>query len=215
VNDAATRYFANPHASATNEEIRRGFFTDDALSVVPYARGALYAAELDAAIRRASAGRRSLDDLIRALYRRHGELPVAAFREAIHAELGPAGVGRFEAVIERAARPEPPSDAYGPCFKLRPRSYPQFELGFDERRSLAQPRAVRGLVAGSAAARAGLVEGEDIVSVDSAFLIPDKEAVVTVRRGNHDVAVRYLPARSGAAREGFEWVRADGPCVQR
>jgi len=216
LNNIATRYFANEHASATNEEIRRAFFENDALSVVPYARGALYAAELDAAIRRASAGRRSLDDLIRALYRRARsgpgvrELPVAAFREAVHGELGRPGVDRFDAVIVRGARAEPPSDAFGPCFVRMPRSFAQFELGFNERGSLAEPRAIRGLVADSAAARAGLVEGDEIVSVDSSFLVPDKEAVVTVRRGGQRVVVRYLPARPGPKRDGFEWVRASG-----
>lgn len=140
---ATTRYFANPYRSATNEAIRQGFFDNDALSVVPYVRGSLYAAELDAAIRRAQVGARSLDDVMRELYRAARstpenesglrELPVAAFRQAVFRELGQAGVDRFEAVIVRGERPEPPSDAFGTCFAREARWFAQDpkQAGFD------------------------------------------------------------------------------------
>jgi hypothetical protein len=219
LNGAVTRQFSNVHASATNEEIRRGFFDDDALSVVPYTRGSLYAAELDTAIRRASRGARSLDSMMRALYQTAlsapvgeaglRELPPAAFRQAVLRELGQPGVDRFDAVIVRGAPPDPPSDAYGPCFQRVPRAIPPFQLGFDDKQSLAEPKAIRKLVAGSAAASAGLIEGDELVSVESSFLVPDKEAVVTVKRGGKTVVVRYLPASSRPKREGFAWVRVN------
>ncbi len=130
LNTIADRHRANPRAAATNEDIQRGFFSDDALSTLPYTRGALYAAELNAALLRASGGARSLDDLLRALYRASltaprgesglRELPAEAFRDAVLRELGPAGAARFDAVIlQGAALPEPPPDAYGPCFERR------------------------------------------------------------------------------------------------
>lgn len=218
LNGTVTRQFANPRAAATNDEIRRGFFDDDALSVVPYTRGALYAAELDAAIRRASRGARSLDAVVRALYTAAPsapvgdaglrELPASAFRQAVVRELGPPGAERFDAVIARGEAPDPPSEAFGPCFERVPRAIAQFQLGFDERRSLAEPKAIRGLVAGSAAARAGLREGESLVAIESSFLFSDKETVVTVKRPEGTVAIRYLPA--GPRRDGFAWVRVNG-----
>jgi predicted metalloprotease with PDZ domain len=116
LNGAVTRHFSNVHASATNEEIRRGFFDNDALSVVLYTRGALYAGELDAAIRRASRGARSLDSMMRELYQAALSAPVAeaglrelppdAFRQAVLRELGQPGVDRFDAVIGRGAPPD-------------------------------------------------------------------------------------------------------------
>ncbi len=120
------RYFDNPRRAATNDQIRAGFFTDPALSVLPYVRGALYAAELDGAIRRASGDTRALDDLLRALLLDARDAPVgpsglrelddAVLRAAIARELGDAGLARHDAVIHRGARPEPASDIFGPCF---------------------------------------------------------------------------------------------------
>jgi predicted metalloprotease with PDZ domain len=133
LNDIATRHFDNKHAGATNDAIRRGFHRDPALSIVPYTRGALYAAELDAALRRASHGKRTLDDALRDLYResrpgggRTG-LPADAVRRLVQAELGRTGVARYDAVIVRGRHPDPPTDAYGPCFTRKPRKPSGFE----------------------------------------------------------------------------------------
>ncbi len=130
VNTAVTRLNANRHARADNETIRLGFFSDSELSFVPYARGALYAAELDAAIRASSKGGRSIDDVIRALDRQASLAPVDAsgvrliplsdFRAALARELGAAGLERFDAVVIEGALPRPPADAYGPCFTRVP-----------------------------------------------------------------------------------------------
>lgn len=123
------RYFAHPRRGATNAEIAAGFFDDPALSILPYVRGALYAAELDAAIIEASGGARSLDDLMRAWLERVRHAPVgpsgmreldeAELRAGIAGELGAAGVDRIVAVIHGGARPEPASTVFGPCFERR------------------------------------------------------------------------------------------------
>jgi predicted metalloprotease with PDZ domain len=219
LNATVTKQLANAHAAASNDEIRRDFITDDAVSLVPYTRGALYAAELDAAIRHASHGRRSLDDAIRELY--HAAWPAHAgaglagdaFRAMVVRELGAPGAARYDAVIVRGGSPDPPSDAFGPCFVREPRQVALFQLGFDERASRVEPPAIRGLIAGSGAARAGLVAGDRLISIESAFLDPDTEAVVTVARGGRPVAVRYLPA--GPRRAGYRWVRVKDRPDQR
>jgi hypothetical protein len=215
---AVTRQLANDRAAASNDEIRRGFFDDDALAVVPYTRGSLYAAELDAAIRRASHGARSLDTVVRELDRAARsapvgdaglrELPPSTLREIVQRELGLPGVARFDAVIARGAQPDPPSDAFGPCFQRVPYAVARYQLGFDDRRSQVEPKAIRQLVPGSAAAKAGLREGDVLVSIEASLLFPDKEATVTVTRRGTPVVVRYLPA--GPTRAGFRWVRVPG-----
>jgi predicted metalloprotease with PDZ domain len=205
VNGTVTRHVANPRSAASNAEIARDFTTDDAASIVPYTRGALYAAELDAAIRRASRDRRSLDDLIRGLYRTGPrEVPVTRFRAAVAREAGRAGAARFDAVILRGAAPDPPSDAFGPCFERVARAIAGFELGFDDRRSLGESK-IRGLVAGSAAAKAGLREGDTLVELEATPMLSDREVRVTIDRGK-PIVIRYLPA--GPTRPGFSWQHA-------
>jgi len=142
LNDIAARHFDNKRAGATNEEIWRGFFRDPALSIVPYTRGALYAVELDGALRAATRGKRTLDDALRELYlesraagARDG-LPADAVRRLVQKELGRAGLVRYDTVIVRGGPPNPAADAYGPCFARRPRKPDGFEWvrvpGIDE-----------------------------------------------------------------------------------
>ena len=126
LNEIATRHFDNKRAGASNDEIRRAFYRDPAFAIVPYTRGALYAAELDAALR--AAGKRRLDDIVRELYKQgRGGLPADTVRKIVQAELGRAGVARYDAVIVRGGHPDPAADAYGPCFTRRPRKPSGFE----------------------------------------------------------------------------------------
>ncbi len=129
-----------------------------------YRRGALHAAWLDTAIRRASHGARSLDDVLRALTaeaRAAGKasLPVAALREALVREVGAEGGTAVDRLDAGDAAPPLPDDAFGPCARRRVREARGFELGFDRRSLAGTPALVRGLVKASAAERAGLREG--------------------------------------------------------
>jgi len=124
------KYVSSPHRSASNktieDQIDRGV-GERPLGLIPYYRGALYAAELDSAIRTASKGARSLDDVMRDLLRLaasaprneggYRQLSERVVRDRIFAELGQAGVDRFDAVILRGELADPPSSAFGPCFE--------------------------------------------------------------------------------------------------
>ena len=176
------RFLVNPDKAASNEAIAKGFFKSDTLNKLPYDRGMLYAAEVDAALRAKSSGKRSLDDVILALLDRAralgkqaaaadpvakdapavvtAPLPAEAFREIVGVELGPEGQARYDAVIVRGEAPSPPSDAYGPCFKAEKKKIPRFELGFYP--ASYKDDKLTGLVRGSAADRAGLREGDHV-----------------------------------------------------
>ncbi|MCC6527692.1 MAG: hypothetical protein IT373_33915 [Polyangiaceae bacterium] len=132
LNRTWTSLHESPHRGASNrameDALDRGI-GDPVIGRVPYWRGSLYAAELDAAIRRASGGKRSLDLVMRELLHQartaprnaagYAELPESAFRARVEAELGPAGAERFDAVIRRGEPPSPPGHAFGPCFDRR------------------------------------------------------------------------------------------------
>lgn len=112
--------YAESEARALGNEALAARMAEPAIQQAAADRGALYAADVDAAARARSGGKRSLDDVIRSLAARArdaGPLPAGAFREAIGAELGPEGAARFDAIITRGEPFSPPDDAFGPCFK--------------------------------------------------------------------------------------------------
>ena len=83
----------------------------------------------------------------------------------------------------------------------------QFQLGF-ARASLNDDRIVRGVVAGSAAAQAGVRDGDAIVEVSDVAKARADDAqtlTLTLRRGESRTTVTYLPR--GAAVEGYRWAR--------
>ncbi len=224
VNKLAISYYTSPVRGASNAQIVEGIgrgIGDPALGLMPYWRGALYAAELSDSIRAASKGKRSLDDLMQRLIPR-GKLapknasgyPVvleATFRGLVESELGQAGVDRFDAVIRRGELARPPSGAFGPCFERRDLHVGEYQVGFDVTRSMMiEPKAIRGLVDGSSAAVAGLAEGDPIVELTPGDNDSTKEIVVTVMKKGKPVVVRYLPARPGTSVEVLQWGRVEG-----
>ncbi len=130
-----------------------------------YVHGALAAAWLDAALRRASHGRRSLDDVVRDLVaeaRATGNetLPLASLRDTLARAIGPEAAALVDRLDAGDDAPiDLPDDAFGPCARRVVRERATFDLGFDPASLDARPTLVRGLVKGSAAERAGVREG--------------------------------------------------------
>jgi len=124
VNATARRYYASPHRNLPNDSIPRLFWADAEAREVPYARGALYFADVGARVRAASGGRRSLDDVVRPLLERRNkrgeQLTERSWVEAIVKELGPGEAQRFDSLIVRGHTVVPAADAFGPCFTRRP-----------------------------------------------------------------------------------------------
>jgi hypothetical protein len=63
-NDLARAYYTNPRSNLANDEVTRLFFSDPDAQVVPYQRGPLYFALVDARLRAASGGQRRVDALV-------------------------------------------------------------------------------------------------------------------------------------------------------
>ena len=102
-------------------------FGDNDIRHLPYRRGQLYFADLDARIRAASGGRRTLDAVMREIFARRDKgwrFDHAAWIEVVTKELGPAAGEEFESAILSGQRTlVPASDAFGPCFERRPATY--------------------------------------------------------------------------------------------
>jgi hypothetical protein len=130
VNSSARGYFSSPYRTVSADSIARlGFSTGigaGSAQNLPYVRGSLYFADVDAKIRAASGGRRKLDDVMLPLFarRRNGEqIDRRSLVDALVKELGPSARDEFEAVIIRGELLEPASGAFGPCFERRPTTY--------------------------------------------------------------------------------------------
>jgi len=193
-------YYENPAIDAPNEEIRDGFWRrPETLQRIPYQRGFLLAARWNAI-----AADRGHDDAMVAWFRDMVERArTDGFRlsnESIRADgvarFGEWFAAEFDRYVIDAKTIELPMDAFSPILRAERRAIHSFELGFDGERSFRAAR-VHGLVPGSAAAEAGVREGDRLLAWDVVLGDPDREAELVVRRENSQVTLRYLPRGEG------------------
>lgn len=211
-NGRADGYYANPHTRLSNEDAGKIFWSDARAQRVPYGRGFMYLTNVDAQIRAASAGQRSLDDLvleIQARQRRGEPAGLAEWKAMVVAELGEQAGHEFDAMTTGALIAPLPG-TLGPCFRPIQVQARPFDLGFNEMRL----GVVANLRPGSEAARAGLLEGDEILSItDPAEIKSDETRTMhlTIRRDGQTQEVSYLPR--GAAISGWRWEKVDGAPV--
>jgi hypothetical protein len=123
VNETFRDYWTSPGRDLSADSIARIGFADSRIRHVPYQRGSLYLADLDARIREASGGARTLDMLLARIFvsRERGErFDRDAWVAAVEAEIGSPARDIFEAVILGGEPIVPASGAFGPCFERRP-----------------------------------------------------------------------------------------------
>ena len=213
LNSTAARYYTDLLNDAPNDQIAARFWADTRIRVLPYDRGALYFANLNSEIRKASRGKRSLDDLVQTMIdrKRAGQSSdQAQWVLLLQDALGAAGKQGLDDMLA-GKLVLPPSDAFGPCFARTTAPLKRYELGFDTA-VLAEPsRIVRGLVVGSAAARAGLRNGDHIVKpVPQDQIQADQHATLTllIARDGKEFPVTYLPR--GETVQAYQWHRVSG-----
>ncbi|MDG2523027.1 hypothetical protein P7B02_15940 [Caulobacter segnis] len=209
LNDKAAAYYSNPYRGLSNAEGAKLFWTDPIAQTIPYGRGFFYLLNTDAAIRQASGGRRSLDDIAKAMRARDvagQSFGLAEWLALVGAEIG-ADRARADYDHMAAGGLLKPADRFASCFTVVPKSSRPFELGF-ARASLNDARVVRDLIAGSTAAAAGVQNGDVIVETDPVDEVRKDETRtlrLVVRRGTELKTITYLPR--GAAREGYAFTR--------
>ncbi|MEZ4450160.1 MAG: hypothetical protein R3B09_11840 [Nannocystaceae bacterium] len=182
---------------------------DDDAKALLVARGALFAARLDAVLRGLGAPLRAR---MRALFegaalRGARVVTIADLIQWIDHELVDAGAGELQRVL--AGSLTLPRALLGECFTAAPRTYTRFDLGFDAARSQAEsPPTVRGVRPGGPAAKAGLREGEPLHSVVADRDDPEVPAEVVVERGGQPTTIQYRPRGTSARGDG--WRRRPG-----
>ncbi len=191
-------YQRSPRRNAPNEAIREGFWKERELGELPYRRGDLVAARLDAAIRAHSGGKHSLDDFLReavALGRRGEKLDVETLLARIARWTDAALAAELRAVVVEGATLELAPDTFAPCLAIEPALVPGYELGFDFEKSRAA-KAITDLVRGSAAERAGLAEGQTLAGFRGEMRA-DRPVHVDVLVDGARRAIEYLPQGAG------------------
>jgi predicted metalloprotease with PDZ domain len=213
LNATARRYYTNALNDTPDREVAPRFWEDTRIRVLPYDRGAMYFAVLDGRIRRASGGKRGLDDLIREMVRRErAGQPAddAAWLQLVGRELGDDG-RRLYADMLAGKLMLPESGDFGPCFARTTAKFRRFELGFDPKSLVGDVKTIRGLVASSEAARAGLKDGDVVtyaVALDSVQGDPTRTLTLHVTRSGRAFDVTYLPR--GETVDAYQWARVPG-----
>ena len=219
LNERADAYYSNPYRGLSNAEAAKRFWTDPIAQTVPYGRGFFYLLETDAAIRQASGGSRSLDDVVKALRRSQvaGEpYGISQWLDLVGREIGAGAAKAGYDAMAGGALLLPPASLYAPCLTVVQHPVRPFHLGF-ARASLNDARIVRDLEPGSPAHEAGIRDGdviEEAGDINAVRKDQDLPLKLVLRRGETRRTVSYLPR--GAPVAGYRWARvpgvADGAC---
>jgi predicted metalloprotease with PDZ domain len=210
INERLAAYYTNPYVHLSNPEAAKIFWTDPIAQTVPYGRGFVYLVDTDDAIRSRSHGARSLDDVVRELYRRktRGEpYGIGEWISLVGKEIGAGDAQRtYDAMVSGEVL-TPPAGRFAPCLQIVERPTRAFQLGF-ARASLNDDRVVRDLVPSSEAARAGVRDGDLIVDVDGLQAAREHDTstlTLKLRRAGTESSVTYLPR--GQQVRGYAWTR--------
>lgn len=213
INRLSRQYYANPYRNASNDAARAAFWADKNGELLPYVRGSLYFFDLDARIRKASRGARSLDDVLLELFARRtrGErVSVQTFSDAVSRELGPGAAAELDSVVVQGTKTVTlAADAFGPCFARTPSKVVVPDFAFD-RRAPGSQRVV-SLVARSAAATAGLRDGDVITTSIAADVLTSTAPRVMrleVVRDGKPLRIEYTTRP--ALTRSYEWSRVPG-----
>jgi predicted metalloprotease with PDZ domain len=213
INDTARRYYTNALNGTPDAEIAPRFWEDTRIRTLPYDRGALYFAVLDGKIRRASGGKRSLDDLIREMVRRRqsgDRIDDTLWLGLLDRELGPEG-RRLHAEMLAGKLMLPESGDFGPCFARTTAKFRRFDLGFEPKSLVGDVKTIRDLNPASEAAKAGLRNGDVVtysVAMDSVQGDPARLLTLKVTREGKTFPITYLPR--GETVDAYQWARVAG-----
>jgi hypothetical protein len=209
INERALAYYTNPYRELTNAQAAEKFWSDSRAQKIPYGRGFMYLAKVDAEIRARTNGNRSLRDLVLALRKLQREGKPNGIEEWLHlvtAELGPQARPEFDAMVAGKLI-VPPTATFTPCFRLEPAALRAPDLGFDSGYAAAVGTRIAGLDPQSPAFSAGVRNGDEIAAPIPSLDELQANAALTLklRRDGAPLDVTFAPA----AREvqGYQWVR--------
>jgi len=195
LNKHLREYAANPAATATNADINSRYWSDrDTVGQVAYQRGLALGLRWHKLARQKGVAD-GVDRLFMSLVNRGRAEGFQVGNDDIRAAgvklLGPWFADEFDAYATRAGVVPVPADALAPDLTGVMREHYDFQLGFDRVKTM-RDKKIRGVVPASAAAAAGLRDGDELTG----WTIPpnaDQEVVLQIKRGGEAKEVRYQP----------------------
>ena len=204
-NEALRNYTQSKVRNAPNSRIETDFWKNAEVGRLPYLRGMLFATKLDYAIRDASKGQYSLDDVMRDLLKSAQRNEKAGVKiitpkrfdadllmSHIERRLGRSYSDEFDRYIEQGETIELASYDLGPCFERRDMPFRPYEAGFDSGASTAAKKVI-GVVTESAAYKAGLRDGMPLVGWSIYGGDATKEIELSAMVNDKRVVIKYLP----------------------
>jgi predicted metalloprotease with PDZ domain len=196
LNELTVGYMHSPVRDQPNEIIEKDFWSRGEVHELPYLRGDMLAIEVDWEIRRASHGKKSLDDFMRAALAQARALkrPLdnQALLELIGSFTSSEFVGRIQKQIWQGELVVLPATAYAPCLLLQTHPVGPFDIGFDFERGRAS-KVVSGVKRNSNAFASGLRDGQKLLGWEVHDQQPLKPARLTVMDGARRLDLSYLP----------------------
>lgn len=194
LNYVLARYWLNPFRNVKGVEAVYGREQD--LEHLSYQRGDIVALLLDAEIRRASAGRKSLDDVMRAVLlearRTSSAFDTERLLRIFTGYTSPAFVETLRRIVVDGETPALGAPQVGPCLEVGEQRLGRFEMGFDFEAS-SRSGVVGGVVPGSAAHAAGLRDGQKLLGWSFGGRDPATPVELRVDGGEGSRRVSYLP----------------------
>lgn len=203
LNEALRRYHLSGPRNLPAEELGEAFWTDREAQDQPYLRGDVVAMVVDHAIRRASGGSDDLAGLLRDLVEEHARTGIRMdadlLLERIEARTDPATAQAVRGVVVGGATATLPADfaalLHDPgAYRVEETTLHRFELGFDLEAS--QPdMTLRGVLPGSAAAQAGLADGQEVAGWSIYWDDVEHDVEITLREasGGSGETIAYRP----------------------
>lgn len=194
MNRRSAEWLVSAARDADNARVAAGFFGDAELQRLPYLRGEWLALRWHAALDPARGG---LDALLRRLAQAGTDpaaLAVDRLLAALDAPLQGAARADLDRYVTRGTMVDFDAQHLGPCFDSHPEPLQIFEAGAD-RAGLLERKRIEQLVAGSALARAGALEGDRVLALDL-LRDPEREASMSIERSDGSRhTLRWRPAR--------------------
>ncbi|MED3960880.1 hypothetical protein [Niallia taxi] len=197
LNEMLFSYYTNPYISESNQWISENSWTHHAAQRIAYGRGVVYFLKLDDQLKSASEGKTGVEDLAVELIERKNKGEAYGFNE-LFTYVNNITDGDAEADFKKLASGElvtPPENLFE-NYKLVKTTKKQFEVGFDDTIFNEDKKIVKGLIKGSNAEKAGLKNGDEIISFSDRNDIMDDENLefkLKVKRDNKELDISYLP----------------------